>query len=109
MTNGTSPRVRALGLLLGAATLTLVGCDSLGGPTCEKVVGKAVETMVAAQGANSMLKTEHVGKLVAGCQANKAVETHPDAAKCVLDAKDFDALKACPDFDGLLKDSMKGT
>jgi hypothetical protein len=109
MTNGTSPRVRALGLLLGAATLSLVGCDSFGSPTCDKVIGKAVEVMVAAQGDNSMLKPEHVGKLVAGCEANKAVEAHPDAAKCVLDAKDFDALKACPDFNALMKDSMKGT
>ncbi|MBC8071567.1 MAG: hypothetical protein IAG13_24790 [Deltaproteobacteria bacterium] len=108
MTKRILPRTCVLGLL-GAAALTLGGCDALGGPTCEKVIGKAVETMVAAQGDNSMIKTEHIGKLVAGCEANKAVEAHPDAAKCALDAKDFDALKACPDFNALMKASMKGS
>jgi hypothetical protein len=108
MTTRNLPRTCVLGLL-GAAALTAVGCDAFGSPTCDKVVNKAVETMVAAQGDQSMLQPKAIGPLIAGCEANKAVEAHPDAAKCVVGANDFDTLKACPDFNALIKDMMKKT
>ena len=87
-------------LLIAVATALLPACKA---PDCEKVVDKTVTTMVAEQGGKSMLSAEHIPKLVEGCKASKTMETHPDTAKCIVDAADFATLKECKDLDPVLK------
>lgn len=93
-------------LLVAVATALLPACKS---PDCEKVVDKVITTMVAEQGDNSMLKTEHIPRIVEGCKASKSMESHPDTAKCILDAPDFATLKDCKDLNDVMKEWMKAT
>ncbi len=91
-----------------ALALTLPACKALGGaPTCNEVVTKTVETMVAAQGDNSMLKTEYIPRISAGCEASGAMETYSETAKCVLAAADFDAMTACEGSEAMMKAWLK--
>lgn len=99
--------------LLHTVTLTILPALALAGgcksaDSCSAVVTKAVETMVAEQGSNSMLKAEYIPKLTEGCEASKAIEAHPETAKCVMSAADFTAMKACDGLDPMMKAWMKG-
>jgi hypothetical protein len=95
---------RAPILLIAVATALLPACKA---PDCEKVVDKTVQTMVAEQGDKSMLKTEHIPKIVEGCKASNTMETHSDTAKCIVGASDFATLKECKDIDAVLKAWLK--
>ena len=68
-------------LFLAVATALLPACKT---PDCEQVVEKTITTMVAEQGDNSMLKADHIPKIVEGCKASKTMESHPDTAKCIV-------------------------
>lgn len=110
MTNRTPLRTRLLRAVLTAALPAVAfgatGCKS--DTSCSAVVPKAVETMIAGLGNDSMLKAEHIPKLIEGCEASKAAETHADAARCVMAAGDFAAMKACAGLDPMMKAWMKG-
>jgi hypothetical protein len=89
-----------------AMVLGLAACDG-GAPTCEKVVTKTVESMVASQGDNSMIKSEHIPKVVAGCEASGTMQSHTEAAKCVMAAGDFETMKACDGLNEMMKAWLK--
>lgn len=92
-------------LLLAVSTAFLPACKSA---DCETVVTKAIQTMAAEQGDQALVKAEHIPKVVEGCKASKTMETHPDTAKCVLDAPDFATMKECKDLDVVFKEWLKG-
>lgn len=98
---------RTLSCVLAASAAILPACNwksVLGlAPTCEDVVKKTIDTLVAEHGEQSMMKPEYTAKFIEGCEASKTMETHRETAQCILDASSFAAMKDCKDLNAVVK------
>ncbi|HET6585560.1 MAG TPA: hypothetical protein VFG69_19005 [Nannocystaceae bacterium] len=98
---------RILCCVLAAAAAILPACNGKslfgGAPTCEEVVKKTIDTFVAEQGEQSLLRAEYTDKLTEGCSASKTMETHRETGECILAASSFATLKDCKDLNAVVK------